>query len=226
MSAGKLPLRRRYRQDAVEAARALRVVAHVLQADLVHVGLRRRKLRLRREPGVDRQLRERFLRLRPERVEVGRVLDRGLDLLRRVGGGADRAVLAAVHGGRRHAAQEAGLLHRPAVDREAGGGQGRRLLDRRRHHLRPAGVAQRRAVERVPVARDRRVEPGGSADRIAPVRAVRDDRHPHRSRAFLSEGPRSDPNRHRKSYCQPNARSPHRVPSSPSTTEGRRVAII
>ncbi len=107
----------RHREDAVEAARALRVVAHVLEADVVDVDRAGRELGLRREPGVDRELRELLLRRRPERVEVRRVLDRGLDLLRRVGGGPDRPVLAAVHRGGDRAAQEAGLLHRAAVDR-------------------------------------------------------------------------------------------------------------
>ncbi len=224
----KCALRLRHGEDAVEAARAPGIAAHVLQADVVDVGGAGRQLRFRREPRVDRQLRERLLRRRPERVEVRRVLDRRLDPLGRVGRRPHRPVLAASHAGRHHAAQEAGLLHRPRLDREAALGQGRLLLDRRRHHLRSAGVAQGRAGERVPVARDRRAKPGRGADRVAPVRAIRDDRHPHRPRPLLGVGPRSDPDRprHRKPRCQPNARSPHRMPSSASTVDGHRGAII
>ena len=107
----------RLAEDAVDARQVRALDRDVLQADVEAVRLRRADRGPRRQLRVDRHLRERLLLRVPERVEVGGLGHGRLDLVGRVAGGREAAVLLALDLRGRDEAQEAGLARGPSPSR-------------------------------------------------------------------------------------------------------------
>jgi hypothetical protein len=148
----------RLAEDAVHAREVRALDRDVLQADVEAVRLRRADRGPRRQLRVDRHLSESLLLRVPERVEVGGLGYGRLDLVGRVSGGREPAVVLALDLRGRDEPEEARFreplrLHDQAVRRHRD-----RLLLGRLHLLEPERVGHRRSGDRMAVARHRDAE--------------------------------------------------------------------
>jgi hypothetical protein len=156
-----------------------------LQVDLEAVGAGVAVVGKGRDLRVDGQPGEGGFTGGPKLVEVGRLFLRRLDGFGLEGGGGESAIRAAVLLDGRDAAEKARFVHRPSVDGEAVGGEGRGLLDRGRHHLGADAVVHLDAGERVAVAGGDDAEADGLAGFVAPVGPVGGDADLDRADAVL-----------------------------------------